>query len=97
MKILLIKPPIHSCRVQIGRHAPIGLLYLAGELRNAGHEVEIFDALAYTAENRIVSADDAGPADRQKIARRPNGRGAAYADDGLSSGGRPAGRRCPMR
>jgi radical SAM superfamily enzyme YgiQ (UPF0313 family) len=71
MKILLIKPPIHSCRVQIGRHAPIGLLYLAGELRNAGHEVEIFDALAYTAENRIVSADDAGPADRQKIARHP--------------------------
>jgi radical SAM superfamily enzyme YgiQ (UPF0313 family) len=71
MKILLIKPPIHSFRVQIGRHAPIGLLYLAGAVRNAGHEVEIFDALAYTAENRVVSAAEAGPADRQKIACHP--------------------------
>lgn len=71
MKIILIKPPIHSFRVQIGRHAPIGLLYLAGELRGAGHEVEIFDALAHTGDNRIVSAASAGPAGRQKIARHP--------------------------
>jgi B12 binding domain/Radical SAM superfamily len=71
MKILLIKPPIHSFRVQIGRHAPIGLLYLAGAVRSTGHDVEIFDALAYTAENRVVSAADAGPADLRKIASHP--------------------------
>jgi radical SAM superfamily enzyme YgiQ (UPF0313 family) len=71
MKILLVKPPIHGFRVQIGRHAPIGLLYLAGAIRGAGHEVEIFDALAHTRENRVVSAEDAGPADHQKIAHHP--------------------------
>jgi radical SAM superfamily enzyme YgiQ (UPF0313 family) len=71
MKVLLVKPPIHSFRVQIGRHAPIGLLYLAGELRCAGHEVEIFDALAHTAENHVVPADDAGPADLVKLASHP--------------------------
>jgi radical SAM superfamily enzyme YgiQ (UPF0313 family) len=71
MKVLLVKPPIHSFRVQIGRHAPIGLLYLAGELRSAGHEVEIFDALAHTAENHVVPAEDEGPADLRKLASHP--------------------------
>jgi B12 binding domain len=71
MRVLLIKPPIHSFRVQIGRHVPIGLLYLAGTLRGAGHDVQIFDALARTRENRVVPAEDAGPADRQKLAQHP--------------------------
>jgi anaerobic magnesium-protoporphyrin IX monomethyl ester cyclase len=46
-KILLITPPYHCGVVEsAGRWANLGFLYIAGELRKAGHEVEIYDAMA---------------------------------------------------
>jgi anaerobic magnesium-protoporphyrin IX monomethyl ester cyclase len=45
-KILLITPPYH-CGVleSAGRWLPLNFVYLAGELRKAGHEVVIYDAM----------------------------------------------------
>ena len=46
-KILLITPPYHCGVVEsAGRWANLGFLYIAGELRKDGHEVEIYDAMA---------------------------------------------------
>ena len=46
-KILLITPPYHCGVVEsAGRWANLGFLYIAGELRKAGHAVEIYDAMA---------------------------------------------------
>ena len=46
-KILLITPPYHCGVVEsAGRWANLGFLYIADELRKAGHEVVIYDAMA---------------------------------------------------
>lgn len=74
MKILLIKPPIRACMVEIGRHMPIGLAYLASVLRNDGHSVTLFDSLSYIEDNHIVDPDEYTSADRQKIAAHPRWR-----------------------
>ncbi len=47
MKILLITPPYHCGVVEAaGRWANLGFVYIAGELRKDGHDVEIYDAMA---------------------------------------------------
>src|ERR1043166_8733011 len=71
MKVFLIKPPIRGFLLEIGRHYPIGLAYLAGSLRAAGHEVSVFDALAQTDENYLVPPAEYSPRDRLKITRHP--------------------------
>ena len=46
-RILLITPPYHCGVVEAaGRWANLGFLYIAGELRKDGHDVEIYDAMA---------------------------------------------------
>ncbi|MFC1591956.1 B12-binding domain-containing radical SAM protein [Thermodesulfobacteriota bacterium] len=46
-KILFITPPYHCGVVEsAGRWPNLGLLYVAGELRKDGHEVEVYDAMA---------------------------------------------------
>ncbi|WP_216215541.1 B12-binding domain-containing radical SAM protein [Amycolatopsis aidingensis] len=80
--------------VEIGRHMPIGLAYLAAQLRTAGMEVEIFDSLAWTDDNHVVSPEDYTDADRAKLDAHPRWRhlvhwGATWEriTDKLSSGG----------
>ena len=68
---MLIKPPIRGFLLEIGRHYPIGLAYLAGALRAAGHEVSVFDALAHTGENYVVPPSEYTSRDRLKIAKHP--------------------------
>ncbi len=70
-RVLLIKPPIRSCMVEIGRHMPIGLAYLAAQLRRADIDVEIFDSLAWTSDNHVVDPADYTDADRVKLAAHP--------------------------
>jgi anaerobic magnesium-protoporphyrin IX monomethyl ester cyclase len=46
-KILFITPPYHCGVVEAaGRWGNLGFLYIAGELRKDGHEIEIYDAMA---------------------------------------------------
>lgn len=46
LKILLITPPYHCGILEIaGRWTPVNYVYLAGELRRAGHEPVIYDAM----------------------------------------------------
>ncbi|SEG92318.1 Radical SAM superfamily enzyme YgiQ, UPF0313 family [Saccharopolyspora kobensis] len=71
VRILLIKPPIRSCMVEIGRHMPIGLAYLAAQLGEAGMEVDIFDSLAYAEDNHVVPPEEYTDADRAKLAAHP--------------------------
>lgn len=54
-KILLITPPYHSGVVECaGRWIPLGLVYLAGALRKAGHEPIIYDAMSdFHSHNEI--------------------------------------------
>ncbi len=45
-RILLITPPYHAGVVEsAGRWPPLGLLYLAGALQQAGHKVTVYDAM----------------------------------------------------
>lgn len=47
-KIMLITPPYHSGVVEsAGTWLNLGFVYLAGSLRNAGYDVEIYDAMSY--------------------------------------------------
>ncbi|MFC1769973.1 cobalamin-dependent protein [Nitrospirota bacterium] len=46
MKTLLITPPYHAGVVEVaGKWVPLYLVYIAGALRAAGHEVYIYDAM----------------------------------------------------
>ena len=65
---MLLKPPMRSCMIEIGRHMPIGLLYLASMLRDAGHTVEVFDSLAHIEDNHVVPPSELTQVDRVKIA-----------------------------
>jgi anaerobic magnesium-protoporphyrin IX monomethyl ester cyclase len=50
-KVLLITPPYHSGVVEsAGTWLNLGFVYLAGSLRKAGYEVEIYDAMSYFHE-----------------------------------------------
>lgn len=60
--------------VEIGRHMPIGLAYLAAQLRQDGMDVEIFDSLAWTEDNHIVAPEQYTDADRAKLAAHPRWR-----------------------
>jgi radical SAM superfamily enzyme YgiQ (UPF0313 family) len=60
--------------VEIGRHMPIGLAYLAAQLLQDGMDVEIFDSLAWTEDNHIVAPEDYTEVDRAKIAAHPRWR-----------------------
>ncbi|WP_175482957.1 B12-binding domain-containing radical SAM protein [Actinokineospora iranica] len=53
---------------------PIGLAYLAAQLRQDGMAVEIFDSLAWTDDNHVVAPEDYTDADRAKIAAHPRWR-----------------------
>jgi len=44
MKILLIEPPFQKFMDFKKYYIPLGLLYLAGELRKRGHDVSVYDA-----------------------------------------------------
>ena len=45
-RILLLTPPYHTGIIEItGNWPPLNLVYLAGHLRRAGHQVEIYDAM----------------------------------------------------
>jgi anaerobic magnesium-protoporphyrin IX monomethyl ester cyclase len=45
-RVLLITPPYHSGVVEsAGRWPPLGLLYIAGALQQAGHAVMVYDAM----------------------------------------------------
>ncbi|KFZ76994.1 hypothetical protein ED92_38440 [Amycolatopsis sp. MJM2582] len=74
MRVLLVKPSVRGCRVEIGRHIPIGPAYLASCLRDRGHEVVLFDALSFTEDNHIVDPEAYTEVDRLKIARHPRWR-----------------------
>ncbi|MFG1953692.1 B12-binding domain-containing radical SAM protein [Micromonospora sp. NPDC048830] len=74
MKVFLVKPPIRGCMVEIGRHVPIGLAYVSGALRAAGHETELFDSLAYDEDNHVVPEAELTPIERAKLDRHPRWR-----------------------
>lgn len=63
MKLLLVTPPYHAGVVEsAGRWMPLSLVYLAGAVRAAGIEVEIYDAMTKQhslkdMESRLLSAD----------------------------------------
>ncbi|MBI4530099.1 MAG: cobalamin B12-binding domain-containing protein [Candidatus Latescibacteria bacterium] len=61
MRVLLISPPLHSlyhaARVII---PPLGLLYVAGALERAGHEVEVRDMTFYDGPRTYDDADIIG-------------------------------------
>ena len=45
-KILLITPPYHAGVVEAaGRWPHLGFIYVAGHVRAAGHQVELYDAM----------------------------------------------------
>lgn len=47
-KVMLITPPYHSGVVEsAGTWLNLGFIYIAGSLRNAGYDVEIYDAMSY--------------------------------------------------
>ena len=47
-KVMLITPPYHSGVVEsAGTWLNLGFVYIAGSLRNAGYDVEIYDAMSY--------------------------------------------------
>ncbi|MBI1810758.1 MAG: cobalamin B12-binding domain-containing protein [Nitrospirae bacterium] len=47
-KVMLITPPYHSGVVEsAGTWLNLGFVYLAGSLRNAGYDVELYDAMSY--------------------------------------------------
>ncbi|MCL4557495.1 MAG: B12-binding domain-containing radical SAM protein [Deltaproteobacteria bacterium] len=46
-KVMLVTPPYHSGVVEsAGVWLPLGLVYIAGSLRQAGYDVEIYDAMS---------------------------------------------------
>lgn len=57
--------------IEIGRHMPIGLAYLASRLRDLGMHVDIFDSLAWTGDNHIVPPQEYTAADRAKLDAHP--------------------------
>jgi anaerobic magnesium-protoporphyrin IX monomethyl ester cyclase len=63
-KVLLITPPYHSGVVEAaGTWLNLGFVYIAGSLRNAGNDVEIYDAMSYfhTYEDIRKKITDSGP------------------------------------
>ncbi|QEU94819.1 B12-binding domain-containing radical SAM protein [Streptomyces kanamyceticus] len=74
MRILLVKPPIRACMVEVGRHVPIGLAYLSAVLREQGHHTTVFDSLAFVEDNHIVGEADLTETERAKIRHHPRWR-----------------------
>jgi len=52
MKVTLIYPP-HPYLIKPNSQAPLGLLYLASVLRNANHEVEVYNLSGFTEEEAL--------------------------------------------
>lgn len=50
---------------------PIGLAYVSAALRSAGHETELFDALAYTEDNHVVPEAELTSIEQLKLDRHP--------------------------
>lgn len=56
-KVLLITPPYHCGVVEsAGTWLPLGFVYIAGTLRKAGYEVEIYDAMAKFHTHRDIAS-----------------------------------------
>lgn len=56
-QVLLMTPPYHCGVVEsAGRWLPLGLVYLAGELRRAGYPVSIYDAMSKFHGRRAITA-----------------------------------------
>lgn len=63
-KVLLITPPYHSGVVEAaGTWLNVGFVYIAGSLRNAGYDVEIYDAMSYFHDCDDIQSNmmDLGP------------------------------------
>lgn len=60
--------------VEVGRHVPIGLAYLSSVLREAGHEVTLFDSLARVEDNHVVPESELTDIERDKLRRHPRWR-----------------------
>lgn len=63
-RVLLVTPPYHSGVVEsAGTWLPLGLLYVGGALRRAGHGVELYDAMTkfHTLEQIRVTLRDRQP------------------------------------
>lgn len=61
MKVLLVTPPYHCGVVEsAGTWMPLGLAYLAGALRKAGHDPVIYDAMSLWHDQAQVEARIAG-------------------------------------
>lgn len=57
MKVLFISPPYHAGVVEVaGRWVPLYFVYLAGALREAGHEPVIYDAMTKFVEYDAIEA-----------------------------------------
>ncbi|MEU1673674.1 radical SAM protein [Streptomyces roseifaciens] len=74
MRILLMKPPIRACMVEVGRHVPIGLAYLSSALREAGHRTAIFDALSFVEDNHVVPESELTAKEQEKLRHHPRWR-----------------------
>jgi len=71
IKILLIKPPHWDFYHEIERHIPIGLAYLASACKKYNHEVKIFDSLAFTEDNRVLSFNELSENQTNKVKNHP--------------------------
>ena len=61
---MLITPPYHSGVVEsAGTWLNLGFVYIAGSLRNAGYDVEIYDAMSYfhTYDEIIIKIQTSKP------------------------------------
>lgn len=67
MNIMLIKPSQEAFFHTIERHYPVGLLYIAKALTDAGHNVTVLDCLAYRNNPHAVDSDQLLPTQREKL------------------------------
>lgn len=72
MKVLLITPPYYvpkdRCAISIGH--PLGIAYIGGHLREAGHEVTLIDGLIEGRDRSMTPEDlDGDETDRIRVSR----------------------------
>jgi len=98
MKVLFITPPYHCGVVEVaGRWIPLQFVYLAGAVRAAGHDCEIYDAMSLFASHADIERkiDEARPdvvavssitatfPDALQVAQAAKGRGAVTVMGGV--------------